>query len=315
MAGEAQLDLHQTSCWCFCYYICYKHTYALLLAFASEAATGACVAGEAQLDVQDGSFRQEPGSGVCGQVQGASIAVGNLDWVRSHSQPSTSSPTSSSVTVPSSHINSSLSSSHTKHASGSDGASDYNRQSHSPSSSDGSSANNASSSSSRNGAQAASSHANDGQQRGAGTEQASTSGRSDLVDTGLMTVYVGVNGSLAGVFEIRDQLRPDAAATIRGLQQQGIDTILLSGMIAPNGTIMCKCCRSNDLSVLFCDAPCRCGHSVGQAAAAVLCCVMLLLGQAVRMVDGAMAVKQAVSRHEDGYVAVGRPVLASRGQA
>ncbi|KAL0041395.1 hypothetical protein WJX79_002096 [Trebouxia sp. C0005] len=67
------------------------------------------------------------------------------------------------------------------------------------------------------------------EQRGAGDDQASTSGRSDLVDSGLMTVYVGVNGSLAGVFEIRDQLRPDAAATIRGLQLQGIDTILLSG--------------------------------------------------------------------------------------
>ncbi|KAA6429153.1 MAG: p-type ATPase superfamily, partial [Trebouxia sp. A1-2] len=43
--------------------------------------------GEAQLDVQDGSFRQEPGSGVCGQVQGASIAVGNLDWIRDQLRP------------------------------------------------------------------------------------------------------------------------------------------------------------------------------------------------------------------------------------
>ena len=238
----------------------------LLIACASNATTGACVAGEAQLDVQDGSFRQEPGSGVCGQVQGASIAVGNLDWVRSHSQPSTSSPTSSSVTAPSSHLNSSLSSSHAKHASGSDGASDYNRQSHSPDSDgDGSasSTSSSSSSSSRSGSQADSSHAIGGEQRGVGTEQASTSGTSNVVDTGLMTVYVGVNGSLAGVFEIRDQLRPDAAATIRGLQQQGIDTILLSGMIAPNGTIMGKCCKSNDLSVLFCDALC-CSHSLSQ---------------------------------------------------
>ena len=262
MADEAQLDLDQTSCWCLCYCICYKHTYVLLIACASKATTGACVAGEAQLDVQDGSFRQEPGSGVCGQVQGASIAVGNLDWVRSHSQPSASSPTSSSVTAPSSHLNSSLSSSHARHVSDSNGEPAHKRQSHSPGSNDDSSASSASSSSSRIGAEADSSHANGGEQRGAGNEQASTSGRSDLVDTGLMTVYVGVNGSLAGVFEIRDQLRPDAAATIRGLQLQGIDTILLSGMAAPNGTIVCKCCTSNDLSVLFCDAPCRCGHSV-----------------------------------------------------
>ena len=221
--------------------------------------------------MQDGSFRQEPGSGVCGQVQGASIAVGNLDWVRSHSQPSTSSPTSSSGTAPSSHLNSSLSSRHAKRGSDSNGSPDHDRQSHSPASSDGSSASSdTNSSSSRNGAQADSSHANGGEQRGVGSEQASTSGRSDVVDTGLMTVYVGVNGSLAGVFEIRDQLRPDAAATIRGLQLQGIDTILLSGMAAPNGTIMCKCCRSNDILVLFCDAPCCCGHSVGQETAAAL---------------------------------------------
>jgi len=272
VAGEAQLDLDLISCWCFCYYICYRHNYVLLTAFASKATTGACVAGEAQLDVQDGSFRHEPGSGVCGQVQGASIAVGNLDWVRSHSQPSTSSPASSSVTAPSSRLNSSLSSSHAKHESGSD---DHNRQSHSPNSGDDSSASSASSSSSRSGAQADSSHADGDEQRGAGNEQASTSGRSDLVDTGLMTVYVGVNGSLAGVFEIRDQLRPDAAATIRGLQQQGIDTILLSGMIAPNCAI--TCCRSNDLSMFVCDAPCRCGLSVGQGTAAALRCMMLLL--------------------------------------
>ena len=216
------------------------------------------------MDVQDGSFRQEPGSGVCGQVQGASIAVGNLDWVRSHSQPSTSSPTSSSVTAPGSHLNSSLSSSHARHASGSAGSSLHNRQSHSPSSSDDSSASSASSSSSRSGTQVDSSFADGGEERGVGSEQVSTSGRSDVVDTGLMTVYVGVNGSLAGVFEIRDQLRPDAAATIRGLQQQGIDTILLSGMIALNGTVMCKGCRSDDLSALFCDAPCRRGHFVSQ---------------------------------------------------
>ncbi|DBA94760.1 TPA: hypothetical protein ACH3X1_002307 [Trebouxia sp. C0004] len=181
--------------------------------------------GEAQLDVQDGSFRQEAGSGVCGQVQGASIAVGNLDWVSRHSQPSTSLPSSSSVTAPSSHLNSSLASHHAQHRRDSSGKSDHN-----PSSGDDSSASSvSSSSSSRIGAQGHSSHADGGQQRPAGNEQASTSGRSDLVDTGLMTVYVGVNGSLAGVFEIRDQLRPDAAATIRGLQLQGIDTILLSG--------------------------------------------------------------------------------------
>ncbi len=33
------------------------------------------------------------------------------------------------------------------------------------------------------------------------------------------------------------------------------------------------------------------------------------------MVDVATAVKQAVSRHEDGYVAMARPLVASRSQA
>lgn len=77
----------------------------------------------------------------------------------------------------------------------------------------------------------------DGKKQGGGWstggEQASTSGRSEGGGGGVMTVYVAVDGKLAGVFEMRDQLRPDAAATIRGLQQEGIDTILLSGTGLP----------------------------------------------------------------------------------
>ena len=168
-------------------------------------------AGGTQLDVQEGTFRQEPGSGVCGQVQGASVAVGNLEWVRSHSQPTTATSASTSTTPSDTHT----SSSHAGHKNGVAVVAD-------------------SSSYNTSGNGQGERHAVDDSQRGGsehrgGGEQVSTSGRSDGVDTGMMTVYVGVNGSLAGVFEIRDQLRPDAAATIRGLQQQGIDTILLSG--------------------------------------------------------------------------------------
>ena len=47
-----------------------------------------------------------------------------------------------------------------------------------------------------------------------------------------MTVYVGVDGKLAGT--IRDRLRSDAAVTIQGLQQQGIKMMLLSGAIMPS---------------------------------------------------------------------------------
>lgn len=68
------------------------------------------------------------------------------------------------------------------------------------------------------------------------------SGRSEANDAGIMRVYVGVNGKLAGLFEMRDQLRPHAAATIRGLQRHGIDTILLSGtslLTFPGHTVLC----------------------------------------------------------------------------
>lgn len=168
-------------------------------------------AGGTQLDVQEGTFRQEPGSGVCGQVQGASVAVGNLEWVRSHSQPTTTTSASTSTTP----SDPSTNSSHARHNNGVAVVAD-------------------SSSYNTSGNSQGEGYAVDHSRRGGiahrgGDEQVSTSGRSDGVDTGMMTVYVGVNGSLAGVFEIRDQLRPDAAATIRGLQQQGIDTILLSG--------------------------------------------------------------------------------------
>ena len=195
-----------------------------------------CVqAGEAQLDVQDGSFRQEPGSGVYGQVQGASVAVGNLDWVRSHSQSSTNSHASSST--PDSH-NTNSGSSRLQSGDSHTGTSELKEPQHiRSSSSNGSSSSSSDSSISSSRSQRARAGLESSGVRG-GSEQASTSGRPDVVDTGVMTVYVGVNGSLAGVFEIRDQLRPDAAATIRGLQQQGIDTILLSGRLATRTVLL-----------------------------------------------------------------------------
>ena len=54
--------------------------------------------------------------------------------------------------------------------------------------------------------------------------QASTSGAS-----GGMTVFVGINGRLAGHLEVQDRLRPDAAATITGLRSSGVEAVLLSG--------------------------------------------------------------------------------------
>ena len=216
------------------------------------------VAGRAGLDVQDGSFRQEPGSGVCGQVEGCTVAVGNLDWVRSHSQTDTT--TAGSPRSSSSDIGTSIG---CKPSAG--GTQDRRHHARSDSSSSSSSS---SSSTSRSDVGSVHTTNRRDQQNGASaSEQASTSGRSEADGAGVMTVYVGVNGKLAGVFEMRDQLRADAAATIHGLQRHGIDTILLSGraLLAPLGMLCCAVlCRA----VLCCAVLC----------CAVLCCAMLLVG-------------------------------------
>ena len=141
------------------------------------------------------------------------MAVGNLDWVRSHSQADASA--SKPYTDPSNR-----SSTHAPYAE--DLLSSQGRAS----------SNSSSSSSSRSSSRMGDAVNDSDQQNAARSrsgEQASSSGASGTGDAGVMTVYVGIDGRLAGTFEIRDQLRPDAAATVRGLQQQGIDTILLSG--------------------------------------------------------------------------------------
>ena len=172
--------------------------------------------------MQDGSFRQEPGSGVCGRVQGATVAVGNLDWVRSHSQPANLASTSSTGTPHSS------GNTPTRYHSQAEQDRSDDHTHNSPSSSSSSSSSSGSSGIGRAGLDSA----------GRG-EEASTSGRGpEGGQGGLMTVYVGVDGRLAGMFEIRDELRPDAAATVKGLQLQGIDTILLSGTRGHSG---CQC--------------------------------------------------------------------------
>ena len=214
-------------------------------------------AGHAGLDVQDGTFRQEPGSGVCGRVQGSTIAVGNLDWVRSHSQ--------TDGTAAGNH-DSSNSSSGTKHETSADSSSQRSHHSRSDSSSSSSSSSSvigvsdvSSGHAVGGGTKQDGAHASDG-------EQASSSGRSGGGGAGVMTVYVGVDGKLAGVFEMRDQLRPDAAATIRGLQQQGIDTILLSGTRLP--PLLCHAV----LRVQYCAMLCLC---CVLPCCAVLCCAVL----------------------------------------
>lgn len=183
------------------------------------------VAGRAGLDVQDGTFRQEPGSGVCGQVQGCTVAVGNLDWVRSHSQ--TDAATAGSA--PSS-SGSGTSIDQDTFADGTQIRS-HHASSDSRNSSSSSSSSSLSSGSEDSFGPVTGNHNRRSVASPADGEGASTSGRSEANDAGVMRVYVGVNGKLAGVFEMRDQLRPHAAATIQGLQRHGIDTILLSGTL------------------------------------------------------------------------------------
>lgn len=206
------------------------------------------VAGRAGLDVQDGTFKQEPGSGVCGQVQGCTVAVGNLDWVRSHSQidaATADSPPSSS--------GSGTSIDQDTFADGT-----QIRSHHASLDSRSSSGSSASSSSLSGGSQDSSGPVTGNRTRRsvasrADGEGASTSGRSEANDAGIMRVYVGVNGKLAGVFEMKDQLRPHAAATIRGLQRHGIDTILLSGTLLSPSSL-----RMLWYAVLCCAAFCCC---------------------------------------------------------
>ena len=197
-------------------------------------------AGRAGLDVQDGTFRQEPGSGVCGQVQGCAVAVGNLDWVRSHSQ-------TDATTAGSPRSSSSGSGIGTRIEEDTPANGIQDRRHHSSSDSSSSSSSSSSSMSSGSDVSADQSTSRRDPQNGASPsngEQTSTSGRTEADGGGVMTVYVGVNGKLAGVFEMRDQLRPDAAATIQGLQRHGIDTILLSGTVLyfPRRAVAVLCC-------------------------------------------------------------------------
>ena len=176
------------------------------------------------LEVQDGSFRQEPGSGVSGIVQGSAVAVGNLEWVRSHSQPhSESQHASTSGSQASSDRIGSRHDAHNGASTDSFRGSPHQTLQHD--SLDSSSNRSSSTSSSMDSGidQSVEMRERRSSNGGASSSQAGS-------NSGLITVYVGVDGKLAGCFKISDQLRSEAAATITGLQQQGIEAILLSGV-------------------------------------------------------------------------------------
>ena len=50
-----------------------------------------------------------------------------------------------------------------------------------------------------------------------------------LVKQGKNLVYVAVENSLVGLIALKDELRPDAAATVKKLQDWGLETVLLTG--------------------------------------------------------------------------------------
>ncbi|WP_405374315.1 MULTISPECIES: heavy metal translocating P-type ATPase [unclassified Microbacterium] len=52
---------------------------------------------------------------------------------------------------------------------------------------------------------------------------------SDMAGAGMTVVVVEVDGTVAGVIGVRDELRPEAAETVRLLAAQGIDVVMLTG--------------------------------------------------------------------------------------
>ncbi|WP_307864855.1 heavy metal translocating P-type ATPase [Myceligenerans salitolerans] len=54
-----------------------------------------------------------------------------------------------------------------------------------------------------------------------------------LAAAGVTAVVVEVDGQVAGLVGVRDELRPEAAATVRMLRDQGVDVVMLTGDTAP----------------------------------------------------------------------------------
>ena len=52
-------------------------------------------------------------------------------------------------------------------------------------------------------------------------------------------VYLVVDGRLAAVMEVSDELRPDAAATVAALKARGVDPVILSGACESQGERWC----------------------------------------------------------------------------
>ena len=142
---------------------------------------------------EDGSFVQEPGSGVTATVAGRRVAVGAREWVtrkqqqqQQQQQQQPEDAASGAAAIPSLAQQEAAAA-----ASGVSGVS--------------------------------LSLSSMGDAEAAAAEAAAAS------RPGHILVYVGIDGRLAAAVEIADELRPDAASTVQRLQRLGVRVVMLSG--------------------------------------------------------------------------------------
>ena len=173
-------------------------------------------AGGPSLEIDQASFSQEPGSGVVGTVGVTTVAVGTLEWVQQHCPSNQAAEAPASQQADPRQFDCAPSYSQSR-----DETSDTLLCTPPVLSTEDLPAPSAQHSRAGSSLDAGADGAADCAASGG---QASTSGAS-----GGMTVFVGIDGRLAGSLEVQDRLRPEAAATIAALRSSGVEAVLLSG--------------------------------------------------------------------------------------
>ncbi|KAL4434160.1 hypothetical protein ABPG75_000601 [Micractinium tetrahymenae] len=146
---------------------------------------------------EEGSFVQEPGSGVTASVGGRRVSVGTLEWVTRPAHEQAAGAAAAADAAPG--VLCSLDEQEAFEAAAASGSNNG--------SSNGSSGNRSEPS------------------RAAAVAAAAVAASRP----GHILVHVGIDGELAGTIEIADELRPDAANTVAQLQRMGIQAVMLSG--------------------------------------------------------------------------------------
>ncbi|KAJ9508304.1 hypothetical protein QJQ45_011811 [Haematococcus lacustris] len=178
------------------------------------------------LELQPGSFLQEPGSGVRAVVGGRLVCVGSLDWLQRQgaavATPPTQGPTQTHP--PPHHLTPHPASAPPAAQAPGDPLSPAPTPipaSPSPAQRQGDKSNAVGSSVQQQGPDAPAGAA--GQEVSAGQAQ----GRG--ASTSHTRVYVSVDGRLAGCIDVQDAVRGDAPSTVAALQAQGVRCLMLSG--------------------------------------------------------------------------------------